>query len=128
MRVRLHALSDCRPACSLCNFCDCRLPSIHLRSSLDPCKLQWADGPGLAYSELASAGERFFCLQATVPCWVGCELPELSHRDSGGPRTGNSCRWLVDTLILQRCSGQAAPYLFKQLLSTYQRGSACDGK
>lgn len=95
VHVRLHTLSDSRLVRGLCNFCDCRLPSVHLRSSSDPCKLQWADGPGLAHSELPQLEKGFSIFKQ--PCLVGwtAELPEWSHRDSGGPKSGNACCWLV---------------------------------
>lgn len=92
VRVGLHTLSDSCLACSLCNFCDCRLPSVHLRRSLDPCKLQWADGAGPVHSGLPQLEKDSSIFKQ--PCFVGwtAQLPELSHRDLGGPRT--AAGWL----------------------------------
>jgi len=104
VRVSLHTLSDSCLVCSLCNLCDCRLPSVHLRSpfrSLQTAVGRWAR-PSAFRAASAEKGFSIF----KQPCLVGwtAELPEWPHTDSGGPKSGNACCWLVDNLILQMFS------------------------
>lgn len=100
VHVRLHRLLIIASCALVSLLCGSHLPASHVRRSLEPLQ------PGVGwwtsrrvFSGLLQPEKEAFSIKALAH-WGTAGLLELSHRDSGVLRTGDTCYCLADSLIL----------------------------
>ena len=84
-------------------------------------------GTGIVRQSCCSRwGRRFFVLKCPWACWVDCWATWAVTQGLRGLRTGDTCYWLADSLILQTFSANC--FLSVWATHKYWGGTACNVK